>query len=76
MIFVRFCVKINTEVKKGVFRSMKKNQIIILVSVILSVAAAVTATILVLKHIAKKKAAIEPAELAFENDFTEEEIEE
>ena len=54
---------------------MKKNQIIILVSVILSVAAAVTATILILKHIQKKKAAITPANLAFENDFTEEVIE-
>lgn len=52
---------------------MKKNHVIILVSVLLSVAAAVTATILVLKHIAKKKAAIAPADLAFENDFTEEE---
>lgn len=51
---------------------MKKSHIIILVSVLLSVAAAVTATILVLKHIAKKKAAIAPANLAFENDFTEE----
>ncbi len=51
---------------------MKKNQIIIWVSIILSVAAAVTATILVLRHIAKKKAAIAPANLAFENDFTEE----
>jgi len=60
---------------KGVLRIMKKNQIIILVSVLLSVAAAVTATILVLKHIAKKKAAIAPANLAFENDFTDEEEE-
>lgn len=60
---------------KGVLRIMKKNQIIILVSVLLSVAAAVTATILVLKHIAKKKAAIAPANLAFENDFTDEEAE-
>ncbi len=51
---------------------MKKNRIIVLVSVLLSVTAAVTATILVLKHIAKKKAAIAPANLAFENDFTEE----
>ena len=52
---------------------MKKNQIIILISVILSVAAAVTATLLVLKHLAKKRAEIAPANLAFENDFTEEE---
>ena len=51
---------------------MKKNQIVILVSVLLGIAAAVTATILVLKHIAKKKASIAPANLAFENDFTEE----
>ncbi len=58
---------------KGVYEIMKKNQIIILVSVLLSVAAAVTATILVLKHIAKKKASIAPANLAFETDFTEEE---
>lgn len=58
---------------KGVYEIMKKNQIIILVSVLLSVAAAVTATILVLKHIAKKKAAIAPTNLAFETDFTEDE---
>ncbi len=50
---------------------MKKNQIIILVSVLLCVAAAVTPTILVLKHIAKKRALIAPTNLAFENDFTE-----
>ena len=54
---------------------MKKNQIIILVSVLLSVAAAVTATLLILRKIAKKKATIAPASLAFENDFTEEEEE-
>jgi hypothetical protein len=54
---------------------MKKNQIIILISVLLSVAAAVTATILVLKHL-KKKAAIAPANLAFENDFSDEDFEE
>ena len=53
---------------------MKKSQVIVLISVILSVAAAVTATILVLKHL-KKKAAITPANLAFENDFTEDEAE-
>ncbi|MBQ8894880.1 MAG: hypothetical protein IJ043_10800 [Clostridia bacterium] len=52
---------------------MKKSHIIILVSVLLSVAAAVTATILILKHVSKKKAAIAPANLAFENDFSEEE---
>ena len=52
---------------------MKKSQIIILVSVILSVAAAVTATLLILKKISQKRAAIAPANLAFENDFTEEE---
>ncbi len=54
---------------------MKKSHIIILVSVILSVAAAVTATILILRHL-KKKAQIAPANLAFETDFTEEENEE
>ena len=53
---------------------MKKNQIIILVSVLLSVAAAVTTVILVMKHIAKKKA-IAPTNLAFETDFTEDEFE-
>ncbi len=53
---------------------MKKNQIIILVSVLLSVAAAVTATVLILKHVAKKRAAIAPADLSFETDFTEEEV--
>ncbi len=51
---------------------MKKSHIIILVSVILSVAAAVTATILILRRL-KKKALITPANLAFETDFTEEE---
>lgn len=54
---------------------MKKSHIIILVSVLLSVAAAVTATVLILKHIAKKRAAITPADLAFENDFLDEEEE-
>lgn len=55
---------------------MKKSQIIILVSVVLSVAAAVTATLLILRHLKKKRAEIAPASLAFETDFTEEEIEE
>ncbi len=54
---------------------MKKSQVIVLISVILSVAAAVTATLLILKHL-KKKAAIAPANLAFENDFTDEEPDE
>ncbi len=54
---------------------MKKNQIIVLVSVIVGVAAAVAAVILVLKHLEKKKAEIAPANLAFETDFTEEEAE-
>lgn len=54
---------------------MKKNHIIILISVILSVAAAITAAILVIKHM-KKKASISPANLSFETDFTEEEAEE
>lgn len=52
---------------------MKKSHIIILVSVLLSVTAAVTATVLLLKHVAKKRAAIAPADLAFENDFSEDE---
>ncbi len=51
---------------------MKKSHIIILISVILSVAAAVTAAVLVIKHM-KKKASIAPASLSFETDFTEEE---
>lgn len=54
---------------------MKKNHIIILISVILSVAAAVTAAVLVIKHM-KKKEAIAPADLSFETDFTEEDAEE
>ncbi len=54
---------------------MKKSHIIILVSILLSVAAAVTAAVLVLKHL-KKKDAIAPANLSFETDFTEEEAEE
>ncbi len=57
--------------KKGVF-SLKKNQIIVLVSVILAVAAAVATVLLVLKHLEKKKAQIAPANLSFETDFTEE----
>ncbi len=52
---------------------MKKSHVIILISVILSVAAAVCATILVLKHLKKKNAEIAPANLSFETDFTEEE---
>lgn len=51
---------------------MKKNQIIVLVSVILAVAAAVATVLLVLKHLEKKKAQIAPANLSFETDFTEE----
>ena len=51
---------------------MKKNHIIILISVILSVAAAVTAAILVIRYF-KNKALITPANLAFETDFTEDE---
>ena len=51
---------------------MKKSQIIILVSVLLSVAAAVTATMLLLKHFSRKKALIAPADLTFENDFSDE----
>ncbi len=50
---------------------MKKNQIIVLVSVIVGVAAAVAAVLLVLKHLEKKKAQIAPASLAFETDFTD-----
>lgn len=68
MIFNRLYDKIK---KKGVL-SLKKNQIVVLVSVILAVAAAVTTVILVLKHLEKKKAQIAPANLAFETDFTEE----
>ena len=57
------------------YKSMTKNQIIVLVSVIVGVLAAAATTLLVLKLIAKKKAAaIAPTELAFENDFDEEEI--
>ncbi len=49
---------------------MKKNHIVIL-SVVLSVLAAVGATILFLKHLTKKKSkdSIAPADLAFETDF-------
>lgn len=53
---------------------MKKSHIIILISVLLSVAAAVTAAVLVIKHM-KKKASIAPANQSFEIDFTEEEVE-
>ena len=52
---------------------MKKNQIIVLISVILGIAAIAAATILIIKHIKKKKAEIAPANLSFETDFTEEE---
>ena len=54
---------------------MKKNQIIVLVSVIVGVAAAVAAVLLVLRHLEKKKAQIAPANLSFETDFSEEEAE-
>ena len=53
---------------------MKKNHIIILISVILGVAAAVVTTILIIKHLKKKNAEIAPANLSFETDFTEEEL--
>lgn len=54
---------------------MKKNQILVLVSVIIGVAAAVATALLVIKHL-KEKEKIEPANLSFETDFTEEENEE
>lgn len=74
MIFVKRRVKILKGTnERG--RTVKKNQIIVLVSVIVGVAAAVAAVILVLKHLEKKKAEIAPANLAFETDFTEEEAE-
>lgn len=72
MIFSHCYVKLKKIVERKGFSTMKKSHIVILVSVLLSVAAAVTATILVLKHVAKKRAVIAPADLAFENDFSEE----
>ncbi len=54
---------------------MKKNQIIVLVSVLLSVAAAVSATVLILRRVRRKNAEIAPANLAFENDFSEDDLE-
>ena len=65
-LYVKLCVdKIN---ERGT-RTMKKNQIIVL-SVILSVIAATVATVLLLKHLSKKKKnAIAAADLAFETDF-------
>ena len=62
-------------IKKGVL-PLKKNQVVVLVSVVLAVIAAVTTVILVLKHLEKKKAQIAPANLSFETDFTEESEEE
>ncbi len=51
---------------------MTKNQVIVLISVLLSVAAALGATLLILKYLKKKKEkAIAPANLAFENDFSD-----
>ena len=52
---------------------MKKSHVVILISVVLNVAAAVAATVLILKHLKKKNAEIAPANLAFETDFSEEE---
>ena len=52
---------------------MKKNQWILLISVVVGVAAAVAATVLILKKLEIKKKEIESADLSFETDFTEEE---
>ena len=52
-----------------------KNTLIIVCSIIVGVLAAVTATLLVLKHIKGKKAQIQATNLVFENDFDVEEEE-
>ena len=54
---------------------MKKNQVLILISVIIGIAAAGATALLVIKHL-KEKEKITPANLSFETDFTEEESEE
>lgn len=52
-----------------------RNTLIIVCSIIVGVLAAVTATLLVLKHIKGKKEKLEATNLVFENDFDVEEEE-
>jgi len=54
---------------------MKKNQIVILISVLTSVAAAALATMLILKRLKRKNHEIAPATLPFANDFSEDDLE-
>ena len=52
---------------------MKNKNILIIVSIIVGVAAAVAATMLILRHLNKKKTKLAASEYVFENDFDQEE---
>ena len=52
---------------------MKNKNILIIVSIIVGVAAAVAATMLILRHLNKKKSKLAASEYVFENDFDQEE---
>lgn len=52
-----------------------KNTLIVVISIIVGICAAVAATLVVLKLVKKKKAELETTEYVFENDFEDEEIE-
>lgn len=52
---------------------MKNKNIVIIVSIIVGVAAAVAATLVILKYFNKKKAKLASTEYVFENDFDQDE---
>ena len=52
---------------------MKNKNIVVIVSIIVGVLAAVTATLLVLRHLNKKKAKLAASDYVFENDFDQDE---
>ncbi len=51
---------------------MKKDQLILIASIVTGVLAAAATVILVLRRLKKKRDKIAPASLSFENDFSEE----
>lgn len=53
---------------------MKNKNLIVIVSIVVGVAAAVAATLLILKYFNKKKAKLASTEYVFENDFEDEDF--
>lgn len=54
---------------------MKNKNLVVIVSIIVGVAAAVAATLLILKYFNKKKAKLAASDYVFENDFDQEDEE-